>query len=708
MSAADVVVGGRNRTRGGCMILQDIPPGSAITLDGVTRVTPPSSLSALSSSAFDNRGLWIIDDIPSSSSSQHVSLDKLISDRKDSSSSVNDFHLLVVRPGTPAAKSHNNGNSNEDGGGFRRALPIGFILSSSLSSASSSSLLSTTAASDFGYDWVFARKYDRYTEELSQEENVDSLTLHNILLAMMGDDDSEGSSGGELKRIAIPYERFMMMNSSTYPMSTASYSPSSSSSSMGWDDIGGTNKQQHSSLPSWETRTSMIHSHFLQQCHKLMHGCKIVPSSYGINEHHNEDDSNNKNNDGISISYPPIPCIDPTIDAHRLIQHTGTRTYLSTLSPTERTRLLMFTNHESNADNSSMMDDAESCRRPDSTGEHVWKDVLCRYYGNECKFYNGGRISESEHHFLADIELSFLLVLYLECQSSLEFWRDAISMCSISITPTASSSSSSSSSNLASRHPLFFHKLLSILYIQLSCIESEFFGDVEYSSGNTNFCVVALARLCDACDGVERRRKRNDDEEGGENNNDIFENLKVASRQLRLLARDKFGLDLSSSTTTKDGEEEVEDDDAEMDALWSSTGVDFADDSEDIDKIETRNNLDIDESNGDDDDEGPVVIPYDEIEASLARTSTVPTTSHAPMQCNDDEDFNSMDKAQSFSGHHRKDYPLLYAAMQYTGEDEVMACARILDEKNDVSLVREAAAYLEGVEAHYRDGESSK
>jgi hypothetical protein len=33
-------------------------------------------------------------------------------------------------------------------------------------------------------------------------------------------------------------------------------------------------------------------------------------------------------------------------------------------------------------------------------------------------------------------------------------------------------------------------------------------------------------------------------------------------------------------------------------------------------------------------------------------------------------------------------------------EDVVMCAARILDEKKDVSLVREAAAYLEEVEAH--------
>jgi A1 cistron-splicing factor AAR2 len=43
-------------------------------------------------------------------------------------------------------------------------------------------------------------------------------------------------------------------------------------------------------------------------------------------------------------------------------------------------------------------------------------------------------------------------------------------------------------------------------------------------------------------------------------------------------------------------------------------------------------------------------------------------------------------------------YPFLFAAIS-NDEDIVMACARILDEQRDVTLVREAAAYLEDVEA---------
>lgn len=689
----------RSRSRG-CIVLLDVPPGSAIALDGVTRVTP-----SLPSSSFD-RGLWIIDDVPTSLS-HHSSMVENGNNKDDD----NDFHLLVVRPGTPATTNGNNNFDNvNDGGGFRRALPIGFILTSSPSS------LSTSTASDFGYDWVFARKYDRYTEEMSNEQNVDDLTLRNVLLAKM---DDRGDGGrGELKHIAIPYERFMMMNSPSLPPSTEL----SSSLKHHFDDK---DENDTRTLPTWKSRTSMINSRFLQVCHGISHGSKIVPSAYGNGDHDHDDvgqdimsamknDNSKYCPDGMAISYPPIPCIDPSIDARRLVRHSGTRSYLSALSPEERTRLLFFDNNSDKINSShavgypKLTGDAESWNsvRCDSAGEYVWKDVLYRYYGTNGKgnkAYDGRRLSESERHFLADIELSFILLLHLECQSSLEFWRDAISMCSISATTTPSTTTSpttsttaakittaSSSSNIASRHPQLVHKLLSILHNQLSCIESEFFGDVEYSSGNSNFAILALKRLCNACDHAGVRRKRKMEDEG----KNEFDDLLLASQRLRMLARDKFGLDLSSSSsTTKDGMDE-DDDSTELDALWSTTGVDLGDDLGIIGKNEFMSNQDAeycdhvndDDDVNEDDEDGPVIIPYDEIEASLTRSV-------------------GMNKTQSFASNHRKEYPLLYAAMISTGEDEVMLCARILDEKNDVSLVREAAAYLERVEA-FRGGEN--
>lgn len=85
----------------------------------------------------------------------------------------------------------------------------------------------------------------------------------------------------------------------------------------------------------------------------------------------------------------------------------------------------------------------------------------------------------------------------------------------------------------------------------------------------------------------------------------------------------------------------------------------------------------------DNDSDGPIVVSTNEIEASIARSSQRPRIPFAPVEYPKDE---------------RESFPLLFAA-KLEHEDILMACSRILDEKNDVSLVREAASYLERVEA---------
>lgn len=90
---------------------------------------------------------------------------------------------------------------------------------------------------------------------------------------------------------------------------------------------------------------------------------------------------------------------------------------------------------------------------------------------------------------------------------------------------------------------------------------------------------------------------------------------------------------------------------------------------------------------GESDDEGdPVVVSNDELQAFLARLAQKKSGPNSPLV------------STEYSKQEREAYPLLFAAKQ-GHEDVLMACARILDEKNDVSLVREAAAYLEEVEA---------
>jgi hypothetical protein len=81
----------------------------------------------------------------------------------------------------------------------------------------------------------------------------------------------------------------------------------------------------------------------------------------------------------------------------------------------------------------------------------------------------------------------------------------------------------------------------------------------------------------------------------------------------------------------------------------------------------------------DDDDDGPVVVASEDIQASKERSSGVSNP-----RC--DIPFEV-----------QRDYPVLSAAVQ-DHEDIMMTCARALDEKKDVSLVREAAAYLEEIE----------
>jgi A1 cistron-splicing factor AAR2 len=82
-------------------------------------------------------------------------------------------------------------------------------------------------------------------------------------------------------------------------------------------------------------------------------------------------------------------------------------------------------------------------------------------------------------------------------------------------------------------------------------------------------------------------------------------------------------------------------------------------------------------------EDGPVVVAGDEVEASLARSSAASSL-----------------RVSSFSQEILQAYPLLVAAIM-PHEDILMTCARALDEAVDVSLVREAASYLEQMEQQY-------
>ena len=456
-----------------------------------------------------------------------------------------------------------------------RTLPVGFILTSPSPSLDNN-------INDSDYEWIFARRYDHRTEEISNKP-IDELTLNNLLLAMR--------EGGELatflpKNLIMSYDQFIQ----TTPSSNRTTGMSSSTS-------------------SWNTRTSLIHSAYLHHRKSISHGDKIVPSSYDQDDaegdiqnksqthNHNNNNSNNKpiheqdnNVDGKQISYPHIPCIDTTISARRLTQHSGTRSYMSKLSPEIRTKLLLG-GGEAN------------------TGEYVWNDILCRVYGGM-----GGSDVDSRGccDFLADVQLSFLIFLFLECHTSLVHWRDTISMCSFAVTPTKVKGE-----NLVLKHSKFFQQLLSIIYDQLLCIETEFFQeDVEYSSGQHNFLIEALGRLCYACDDVV--------DDCGELNG-----LKSASLKLKCMLRDRFHVDMSSSQSRMN--------DDEMEAEEESMPVN----SNHSNNVALVQNQPI---TMDDDDDGPVIVPYDQVESSLSRSAAAILTTRV----------ETTEEAK-----HRQSYPLL-------------------------------------------------
>lgn len=87
------------------------------------------------------------------------------------------------------------------------------------------------------------------------------------------------------------------------------------------------------------------------------------------------------------------------------------------------------------------------------------------------------------------------------------------------------------------------------------------------------------------------------------------------------------------------------------------------------------------------DEDGPVIVQSKEIEDSFARSSLLSRHRHFLIH----EDVRDRDLEQT--------YPLLFAAKASNPHDDiVMTCARILESASDVSLVREAASYLEQVE----------
>lgn len=212
------------------------------------------------------------------------------------------------------------------------------------------------------------------------------------------------------------------------------------------------------------------------------------------------------------------------------------------------------------------------------------------------------------------------------------------------------------------RQSALYAGLLRVLSHQVSSMEKDFFEDVEYSGDN--FFVPAVQRLCSVCSNAMQDER-------------VRKNLAC------------FVTTISNRfpTVFSDGAAQAREEEGNMDS------VEEENESVEVNNLQNSGSggigqnvvMQTDLDDDSDDDSGPVIVPNEEVEASLARSSEQKLESRYPVQ--------------EYSQEYRKAYPLLFASLT-PQEDILMACARILDEASDVSLVRQAAAYLEEVESN--------
>jgi A1 cistron-splicing factor AAR2 len=381
---------------------------------------------------------------------------------------------------------------------------------------------------------------------------------------------------------------------------------------------------------SWRELTGSISPSLLRR-RGLEEGDKIVPGAYKVEDDEREEESptdSRREMDGISVAYPPLPVLLTSTGArtsrHRpLVRHAGTKRFLSRLGPDQRTALAM----------------------DPSPPTRVLEKALRDYYGG------------SWRDLVGDVQLSFLLFLYLHCFASLVHWRDLVTMLSC-VDPQRL------------RHDLqdvatgaLYPSLLRTLARQISAVDSDFFDDAELSGENE--LIPSLHRLL--------RMRHPMEEENGKYDGWVsfpavsLTALRSSRARLEGSLRQRFPSQFPESCLTSPVNARVPD------------GVEV-----------TMGNDSDDEWGEDDDEAGPAVVASDDVDASLARIAaeSVSSATHG----------SHRRRTIEYSDELRGRYPLLFAAMLPT-EDVVMTCARALDDANDVSLVREASDYLKQVEA---------
>lgn len=537
----------------------------------------------------------------------------------------NAFHLVTCKSGLGAGLNDNTNPNTVD-----TSVTVGFLV-----------FADDSDSNHRGNSGHLVRMYDPQTEEVASEERspVDEITKRNLVQQM-----ADGS---------IPVSRVFR-----------------------YDQIvsgGGGNTNQDEQLMSpqwmWREQTQYIRSglltksdiSLLKDIRKLSTGDKIVPGCYDPEDETNKNGNPNATmkmtsteNDGKSLAYPPIPVVDPSLSLAKH-KHHGTNRFLSRLEPQERTRLFLSSAAAAN-------DDASN--RPN----FVWLDRVLK------DFYHG-----SWEALLGDLQLSYVLFLYLGCYSSLAHWKDLLAMLSLSVNGIGGRNRHRNRPQHP--HESLYRGLLRLLPYQLTSMsDPEFLEDIDEGGGN--FLLPSLERLKGYYE-TERQSESNDavvrDEE---------EEQDLVSKFRHVLSAKfprTFSFRSSVPTITRIRSNSYDSDKGNDNGNGYGNGCT----ANDIMDIDTANEGYYGNIEGDEDDEdGPVVVASEDIEASMARSRVEVGSAAATPR-----DAMAAAAAKTL----RREYPLLAAAMM-PSEDVLMTCARALEQKNDVSLVREAAAYLEEVE----------
>ena len=261
---------------------------------------------------------------------------------------------------------------------------------------------------------------------------------------------------------------------------------------------------------------------------------------------------------------------------------------------------------------------------------------------------------------LGDLQFSYIMFYQVHCLASLEHWRDLITLLSMVEYPALQRLLiQDTTTPLLSNHDPscileLYCRLLHVLTHQLQAVDSDLMAEVNELSTNDQddqeafFLTASLQQLVTTLTRLSPHAK-----------------LEAAVKTFVQNLQTRFPMEISSHL------------------LRVSSPLSH-----------NRLSVELDDRDGNEDEydeDGPVVVAMEDVEASLARSAGMSTTTP---------------RSQS-SRLLSSDFSILKAAMQ-PHEDVLMTCARALDEANDVSLVREAAAYLEQVEANARLNDSHK